>query len=123
MVLRTFSKSYSLAGARLGLLFAAPALVAELAKVKDSYNVNVITQALGTAALEDREHHRELVARTLAQRARLETELARDGFHLARVGGELPVVYAAGGGARRGDLPGAQGAGSAGAVVGNAGAA
>jgi histidinol-phosphate aminotransferase len=80
VVLRTFSKSYSLAGARLGLLFAAPALVAELTKVKDSYNVNVITQALGTAALEDREHHRELVAQTLAQRARLEAELAAMAF-------------------------------------------
>jgi len=80
VVLRTFSKSYSLAGARLGLLFAAPALVAELTKVKDSYNVNVITQALGTAALEDREHHRERVAQTLTQRARLETELAAMGF-------------------------------------------
>ncbi len=80
VVLRTFSKSYSLAGARLGLLFASPALVAELTKVKDSYNVNVITQALGTAALEDREHHRQLIARTLEQRARLETELAAMGF-------------------------------------------
>src|SRR4029077_17127775 len=68
-----------LAGARLGLLFAAPALVAELTKVKDSYNVNVITQALGTAALEDREHHQQLIAGTLAQRARLETELAAMG--------------------------------------------
>ena len=55
VVLRTFSKSYSLAGARLGLLFAAAPLVAELTKVKDSYNVNAITQALGIAALEDRE--------------------------------------------------------------------
>jgi histidinol-phosphate aminotransferase len=54
--------------------------VAELTKVKDSYNVNVITQALGTAALEDREHHRQLIARTLEQRARLETELATMGF-------------------------------------------
>jgi len=61
-------------------LFAAPALVAELTKVKDSYNVNVITQALGTAALEDREHHQQLVARTLAQRARLESALPAMGF-------------------------------------------
>jgi histidinol-phosphate/aromatic aminotransferase/cobyric acid decarboxylase-like protein len=34
IVLRTFSKSYSLAGARLGLLFAAPALIAHLEKVR-----------------------------------------------------------------------------------------
>src|SRR5260221_578444 len=47
VVLRTMSKSYSMAGARLGLLFAAAPLVAELVKVKDSYNVNAVTQALG----------------------------------------------------------------------------
>src|SRR6478672_8371566 len=40
VVLRTMSKGYSLAGARLGLLFAAAPLVTELIKVKDSYNVN-----------------------------------------------------------------------------------
>ena len=76
VVLRSFSKSYSLAGARLGLLFAASALCAELAKVKDSYNVNAITQALGTAALEDRAHHAEAMQQTLGERARLETALA-----------------------------------------------
>jgi histidinol-phosphate aminotransferase len=80
VVLRTFSKSYSLAGARLGLLFAAAPLVAELNKVKDSYNVNVITQALGIAALEDRAHHQLIMRQTLDQRARLETALAALGF-------------------------------------------
>jgi len=80
VVLRTFSKSYSLAGARLGLLFAAAPVVTELGKVKDSYNVNVITQALGVAALEDRDHHRGVINQTLAQRARLEEALAALGF-------------------------------------------
>ena len=45
--------------ARLGLLFAHPDLITQLVKVKDSYNVNVISQALGAAALQDRDHHRE----------------------------------------------------------------
>jgi histidinol-phosphate aminotransferase len=80
VVLRTFSKSYSLAGARLGLLFAAAPLIAELNKVKDSYNVNVISQALGIAALEDRAHHRAVIEQTLAQRARLERALGALGF-------------------------------------------
>jgi histidinol-phosphate aminotransferase len=80
IVLRTFSKSYSLAGARLGLLFAAAPLVTQLTKVKDSYNVNVISQALGIAALEDRDHHREAVRKTLEERARLEAGLAALGF-------------------------------------------
>lgn len=80
IVTRSFSKSYSLAGARLGLLFARPAIVAELMKVKDSYNVNALTQALGIAALEDREHFKETLAGTLQERAFLEAELGRRGF-------------------------------------------
>ncbi|MCK6490894.1 MAG: histidinol-phosphate transaminase [Planctomycetes bacterium] len=80
VVLRTFSKSYSMAGARLGLLFAQPALVDALMKVKDSYNVNHLTQVAGVAALGDRDHHAELVRRTLAERARLEAGLTRRGW-------------------------------------------
>ncbi|MBA3847447.1 MAG: histidinol-phosphate transaminase [Planctomycetes bacterium] len=102
IVLRTFSKSYSLAGARLGLLFAAPALVAQLTKVKDSYNVNAITQALGTAALDDRQYHLDQVRRTVMERRRLEAELAKFGwswpashanFLLCQVGPEAPRIY------------------------------
>lgn len=104
IVLRTFSKSYSLAGARLGLLFAAPALVSEFIKVKDSYNVNALTQAVGTAALEDRDHHRELIRRTLAERARLERLLSTIGwtwppsganFLLCEVGERAGDIYRA----------------------------
>jgi histidinol-phosphate aminotransferase len=86
VVLRTFSKSYSLAGARLGLLFAAAPVVAELMKVKDSYNVNVITQALGMAALEDRAYHAQVIQKTLQERARLETSLASLGFTWPQTG-------------------------------------
>ncbi len=51
MILRTMSKSFSLAGVRLGYLFGHPSIIAELLKVKDSYNVNRMTQAVGLAAL------------------------------------------------------------------------
>lgn len=80
VVLRTFSKSYALAGARLGLLFGDARVVAELMKVKDSYNVNALTQVLGLAALEDRAHHQGLVDATLAGRAWLEGAFARLGW-------------------------------------------
>jgi histidinol-phosphate aminotransferase len=102
IVLRTFSKSYSMAGARLGLLFAHPELVKQLTKVKDSYNVNVISQALGVAALEDPDHHRELVRVTLAERAKLEKALAAFGwtwppsagnFLLCQVGEKAERIY------------------------------
>jgi histidinol-phosphate aminotransferase len=102
VVLRTFSKSYSLAGARLGLLFAHAQLVAEMGKVKDSYNVNYLSQQLGIAALNDRAYHAELVRKTLAERARLERELARFGwtwpasagnFLLCEVGARAHELY------------------------------
>jgi len=104
VVLRTMSKSYSLAGARLGLLFAAAPLVTHLMKVKDSYNVNAVTQALGVAALEDRSYHEDCVRRTLDQRARLERELESLGwswpesaanFLLCEIGDRAEQIYTA----------------------------
>ena len=105
------SKSYSLAGARLGLLFASAPLVEALTKVKDSYNVNALTQAIGIAALEDRAYLEECVRRTLAERARLEAALGELGLRVARVGRQLPARRDRR--PRRGDLPGAQKPGTA----------
>ncbi len=48
------SKSFSLAGARLGYVFGNPAVVEQLMKVKDSYNVNRLTQAAALGGLEAR---------------------------------------------------------------------
>jgi histidinol-phosphate aminotransferase len=53
IVLRTLSKSFSLAGMRLGLCFAHPDLITQLQKVKDSYNLSRLAIAAGAAALED----------------------------------------------------------------------
>jgi histidinol-phosphate aminotransferase len=104
VVLRTMSKSYSLAGARLGLLFAAVPLVEALTKVKDSYNVNALTQAIGIAALEDRTYLDDCVRRTLAERARLEAALGDLGltwpessanFLLVEIGERAEEIYLA----------------------------
>jgi histidinol-phosphate aminotransferase len=50
---RTFSKSFSLAGLRVGLAVAHPDLIAGFLKTKDSYNLNAASQAAALAALED----------------------------------------------------------------------
>ena len=92
VVIRTFSKSYALAGARLGLLFAHEALVAEMNKVKDSYNVNATTQIMGIAALSDAAYVEELVQKTLVERAFLEAELSRFGFHWPKSDGNFLLV-------------------------------
>lgn len=80
MVLRTFSKSFSLAGLRLGLGFAGEELVAELVKIKDSYNVSRLAIAAGVAALEDHAWMRSNVARVRATRARVTARLRSAGF-------------------------------------------
>ncbi len=80
VVTRSFSKSFSLAGLRLGLAFASCELIAEFAKVKDSYNVSRLAAAAGTAALEDREYMAANVARVCATRERVSAELRRRGW-------------------------------------------
>jgi histidinol-phosphate aminotransferase len=80
VVSRTFSKSFSLAGLRLGLLFGHEDFLAELAKVKDSYNVSRLAVAAGVAALEDRAWMSSNVARIRATRSRVTAALRRAGY-------------------------------------------
>ena len=58
VVLRTLSKSHSLAGLRLGFAVAPPPLLAGLLKVKDSYNVDAVAARVRAS--------RERLARALA---------------------------------------------------------
>ena len=53
LISRSFSKSYSLAGLRLGYVLGHPTLIAALDKIKDSYNVDALAQRMGLAAVED----------------------------------------------------------------------
>jgi len=53
IVSRTLSKSYSLAGIRVGLAYANPNLITQMQKVKDSYNINTISQQLAIAAIKE----------------------------------------------------------------------
>ncbi len=56
IIVRTVSKSYSLAGVRLGYAIAQEKMVAEMMKVKDPFNVTRLTQAIVAAALDDQEY-------------------------------------------------------------------
>ncbi len=60
IVLRTFSKTYGLAGLRIGYAVAPPEAIAMLNRVRQPFNVNAMALAAATAALEDEVH----VART-----------------------------------------------------------
>jgi histidinol-phosphate aminotransferase len=52
MVCSTFSKSFSLAGMRIGWLIAHPDLIREIDKLRDSYNLSFLSQAAALAALK-----------------------------------------------------------------------
>ena len=79
IVSRTFSKSFSLAGLRIGLAFAPEALINEMNKVRDSYNIDFLTQAVAKAALEDVEYMRANAAKICATRDWLSEELRKMG--------------------------------------------
>ncbi|MFQ5962896.1 MAG: histidinol-phosphate transaminase [Candidatus Scalinduaceae bacterium] len=80
IVLRTLSKSYSLAGMRLGFAVAQEDLIKGMMKVKDSYNVDRLSMAVAIAALDDQETFRRNVDRIKATRKRLIDSLEEMGF-------------------------------------------
>jgi histidinol-phosphate aminotransferase len=79
---RTFSKGYALAGLRFGYAIAAPAVVAEMMKVKDSYNCDAISILAATAALEDQDHARRSWQAVRSERARLTSELGKRDYQV-----------------------------------------
>jgi histidinol-phosphate aminotransferase len=68
LILRTMSKSYALAGMRIGFAFGNPDLLAALDTVKDSYNLDRLSIVAAQAAAEDRAHRDRLVSRVVADR-------------------------------------------------------
>ena len=81
LILRSFSKGYSLAGLRLGYLIGQEALIEPLlTKTRDSYNIDAISQRLGLAALDDQDYAADTWRRVRAERSRLNDELARRGL-------------------------------------------
>ncbi|MYE86584.1 MAG: aminotransferase class I/II-fold pyridoxal phosphate-dependent enzyme, partial [Gammaproteobacteria bacterium] len=81
LILRSFSKGYSLAGLRLGYLIGQQALIEPLlTKTRDSYNIDAISQRLGLAALDDQDYAMDTWRRVRAERSRLNDELARRGL-------------------------------------------
>ncbi len=70
VVTRTLSKSYALAGMRLGVAVARPEIVAALDKIRDHYHLDRLALAAGEAALLDQDWLRATVARIRATRER-----------------------------------------------------
>lgn len=80
LVMRTFSKSFSLAGLRFGYVIGPAVLIGALYKIKDSYNMDMLSQMVGLAALSDLPHMQANVQRIRATRARLTDALRTRGW-------------------------------------------
>ena len=77
---RTLSKSFSLAGLRVGYIVGPEPLIAALFKIKDSYNVDMLSQIVADAALSDPDSMLANVERIKATRRRVSEALAALGF-------------------------------------------
>lgn len=80
IVTRSLSKSYSLAGLRFGFAVARPEIIAELRKVKDSYNCDALSIAAATAAIDDQAWFAVNRATIIATRRRLTDAMRAIGF-------------------------------------------
>lgn len=89
LVVKTFSKSYSLAGMRCGYAIGNPSLIDALFRMKDcfnSYPVDAVCQAVASAAIADREYHDRTVALVVSERERVRRELLALGFTVPESG-------------------------------------
>lgn len=83
LVVRTFSKSRALAGARLGFAIASPAIIEDLNRIKyatNPYNVNRLTQLAGAAAIDSDAYFIENCHRIAQTRRMTEEKLVKLGF-------------------------------------------
>ncbi len=83
VVIRTMSKAFALAGARLGYLAADPAVVEALQVVRLPYHLSAITQAVALTALRHTDELLSSVAAIRAERDRLVTDLRAIGLQAA----------------------------------------
>ena len=106
LVVRSFSKSRSLAGLRLGYALGQASLIEGLQRVKNSFNsypIDRLACRLGVASIADDDYFRESIERVIASRERLGEALRGLGFGVfpsssnfifARVpGGEAGKLY------------------------------
>jgi|SRR5665647_202945 len=82
IVLRTFSKAYGLAGARLGYVIGTAGLIAKMQRVHEPFHVSHGAAVAGLAALEDQDWLSMVVENTRRERQRLTKGLAALGLHV-----------------------------------------
>jgi len=79
VVVRTFSKAFALAGARVGYCLTAPEVVEDLRRVRLPYHLSAVTQAAGLVALRHADDAEAILKEIRAQRDRIVETLPRLG--------------------------------------------
>ncbi|SFB91438.1 histidinol-phosphate aminotransferase [Marinospirillum celere] len=83
LVTQTFSKSWALAGLRVGFALGSPELIEGLTRVKDSFNsypLDRLALAGAQAALEDLDYYQQLSQKIIDSRTWLSEQLEKLGF-------------------------------------------
>ena len=105
VILRTFSKAYSLAGLRVGYLLSNLEIINEIRKVKSPFNVNSFSQLAAQVVFENKEILKESIKKIVEERERLTNKInelpsfkahpSRTNFVLAEVGSkeDTDLVY------------------------------
>lgn len=84
VVSRTMSKSFGMAGLRLGYLVAAPAVIADIMRVRLPYHLSALTQAAAIAALGHAEEQLRQLAELRERRDNLASWLESKGYTVPR---------------------------------------
>lgn len=102
VIIQTFSKSRSLAGARVGFAIANPELIADMNRIKYSfnpYNVNRLSILAGAAAMRDWDYTKECTGRICKTREKTTEALRALGFTV--LDSKTNFIFA-----KSGDMPG-----------------
>lgn len=85
IVIQTFSKSRNLAGLRLGFALASEEIIADMNRIKftfNPYNLSALTIAAGAAAIKDREYYKGCIQETIKIREGTAARLSELGFSI-----------------------------------------
>ncbi|MDO4183592.1 MAG: histidinol-phosphate transaminase, partial [Coriobacteriia bacterium] len=77
VLLRTFSKAFSLAGVRLGYLLGNESVIREYMKVRQPYSVDAVSQAVGRVVFKNRARFEPGINAIITERARLLEEMPK----------------------------------------------
>jgi len=92
VITRSFSKTFSLAGLRVGYVLAHPAVISLLDRVRDSYNLDRLAQSAAVAALRDTVYYANVIRQTVAERERLGQQYGEWGWRFPKSAANFHLV-------------------------------